>query len=236
MGEVSGYTTIAGVVRNVLSDQEMAVESNWKRYSQWVIRGYKKLRLFTLPLDKAVPLQVQSGVRCVIVPQDFTGFTAIGKNYNNHFHKFTLKPTLMPTVNYICGIEQQEQMKPITIEGHTYADGGGENLWYYKEDYANNRILIDGAPLTEAVLIYKSTGVFTDRTTFIPKVAEEALIAFIHWQEALNKKDKTRADIAEVQIRENNWKTEVLDIELSSLRLDDLMDAVYSTIYQGVKR
>ena len=235
--EVSGYTTIDNILRNVWSDQgESATEANQKRYFQWVIRGYKLLRLYTLPLDKAVPLQVQSGIRCVILPQDFVSFTAIGKNYNNHFHRFSLKPGLIPSVNYVCGIEEQIPEHPYIPGGYNYADGGGENLWYYKQDLGNNRILIDGMPLTTATLVYKSTGVNFDGATFIPKLAEEALIAYVHWQEALNGTKRNKIDVVDAQLRKTEWQTAVTDIQIAELNIDSLMDAVYSSIYQGVKR
>ena len=96
--------------------------------------------------------------------------------------------------------------------------------------------MIEGAPLIEATLIYKSTGINFDGETFIPKVAEEALIAFVHFQEALNEPNMTRATLAMVGMRKQEWQQAVTDMEIATLRMDDLMDAVYSTIYQGVKR
>ena len=237
---IPAYSTLSTIIDNVLSDQDSyAKESNWKRYFQWGVRGFKQLQLFSLPMDQAIDLPVQSGVRCVVLPSDFIKFTAIGITRGNRFHAFTLKPDLQPTLNYVCGMPEQVTQQ-ITPNIHRaagyqfdYAEGGGKNFWYYKEDYPNNRILIDGAPLTEATLIYTSTGIKMNSETLIPKIAEEAMIAFIHWQEELNSRP---ADKGMILIRRQEFEKAVDDIRHAELNIEALMDAVRSTIYQGVKR
>ena len=236
---IPAYSTLSTIIDNILLDQGISAdESNWKRYFQWGVRGFKQLQLFSLPMDQAVNLPVQSGIRCVILPVDFIKFTKIGKSIGNEFHEFTLKPELQPTLNYVCGMPQEVTpvLTPNIHRGYgnfNYAEGGGKNLWYYKEDYPNNRILIDGAPLIEATLIYTSTGIKLNSETLIPKIAEEALIAFIHWQEELNSKPPDKGMII---IRRNEFEKAVDDIKHAELNIQALMDGMYSTIYQGVKR
>ena len=238
---IPAYSTLDSIVLQVWSDQgPQADEATRRRYFQWAIRGFKQLQLFSLPMDQAIDLPVQTGVRCVVLPSDFIKFTAIGITRGNLFHAFTLKPDLQPTLNYVCGMPQQ--VTPVIqpnihraagYGNFEYAEGGGKNYWYYKEDYPNNRILIDGAPLTMATLIYTSTGIKMNSETLIPKIAEEAMIAFIHWQEELNSKP---ADKGMIMIRRQEFEKAVDDIRHAELNIEALMDAVRSTIYQGVKR
>jgi hypothetical protein len=226
------YTTVNNIILQCLSDLGgSATDENFKRYFVWVLRGYKQLRLFSLPLDKAVTLTVQSNIRCVILPKDYVSFVAIGKNYNNKFHRFSMKDDIMPITTESCGVTTQTDTLPTTEYGGRYSNGGGRNYWYYRLEETNNRILIEGDTLTEATLIYKSTGIDMSGETFIPKIAEEALIAWVHWQQALNDSDRGMA-----QIRKSVFDGAVNDIHMAQLDLDSLMDAVYSTIYQGVKR
>jgi hypothetical protein len=228
------YVTVNTIISQCYSDLgKDATDENHKRYFAWVLRGYKQLRLFALPLDKAVTLPVQTNIRCVILPKDYVDFVAIGRDYNNKFTRFNLKDNIMPNTTTSCGTETQTDTFPTSEYGWSYANGGGRNDWYYRLDEANNRILIEGDTLTEATLVYKSTGVDINGETFIPKIAEEALIAWVHWQEALNDKSISSGM---AQIRKVVFDGAVNDIHMAQLDLDSLMDAVYSTIYQGIKR
>ena len=230
------YTTIDNIIFQCYSDLGVnATDENHKRYFAWISRGYKQLRLFKLPLDKAETLPIQSGVRCVILPKDYVAFTAIGKIENKQLVKFSLKADLLPEVTESCGVETQAPSKPEhDFYGHHephYSEGGGKNLWYYRLDEENNRILIYGLPLTEATLFYKSTGINLTGETFIPSIAEEALIAWVHYQQALGDSDKGMIAIRS-QILDNALK----DLQLAEWDQDSMIEAVYATIYQGIKR
>ena len=228
------YTTVENIILNCYSDLGGgATDENHKRYFQWVKRGYKQLRLFKLSLNVATTLPVQSGVRCVVIPNDYISFVGIGKVINNTLSKFSEKGDLIPRTTESCGIETQTEIHPSYQDRGGYATGGGGNLWYYRLDEGNNRILIDGAPLIEATLVYKSSGETIDGKTLIPSMAEEALIAWVHWQEALNEKGISGV---EKELRYKVFVGAINDIDLLTWNSDAMMDAVYSTIYQGVKR
>ena len=226
------YTTINDIIFQCYSDLgRSATEEDHKRYFAWIVRGYKNLNLCTLPLDKAVTLDVKTGIRCVVIPDDYVSFVAIGRDTENHFEKFVSKPDLMPNTTEGCFTITQTDTLPTKDLYGGYAVGGGRGRWYYRLDEGNNRILIDGDILTEATLVYKSTGIDMNGETFIPKLAEEALIAWVHYQQALGDKDKGM-----IVLRKQIFDDAVRDIQHSQFNLDALMDAVYSTIYQGVKR
>jgi hypothetical protein len=227
------YTSIDNIISKCYSDLGGgATDENHKRYFQWISRGYKQLRLFKLPLDKAETLTVQTtGIRCVILPKDYVSFVSIGKVYNNHFHKFSLKADIVPNTTENCGVITQTNTLPTYPIAGAYAQGGGLNNWYYRLDEENNRILIAGNILTEATLFYKSTGVNLTGETLIPVIAEEALIAWTHYQEALNEKDRGM-----IAIRKQVFDGEITNLQLANWNQDAMTEAVYSTIYQGVKR
>jgi hypothetical protein len=197
------------------------------------LRGYKQLRLFKLPLDKAETLPVQTGIRCVILPKDYVSFVAIGKIENNQLVGFSLKGDLIPEISESCGVETQANNLPeYRHYGRTdYTQGGGRNLWYYRPDEGNNRILIDGMPLKEATLFYKSTGINLTGETLIPTIAEETLISWVHYQQALGDGDKGM-----IQIRKQILDSNISDLQLAEWDNQSMIEAVYSTIYQGVKR
>lgn len=226
------YTTIENIIFACYSDLGTnASDENHKRYFAWISRGYKQLRIFKLPLDKAETLTVQTGIRCVIIPKDYVSFTSIGKIYNNKFIKFSLKADLMPNTTESCGVETQTDMNPTHNHSIGYSAGGGNNLWYYRIDEENNRILLDGLSLTEATLFYKSTGINLTGETLIPTIAEETLISWVHYQQALGDGDKGM-----IAIRKQILDSNLSDLQLSEWDNDSMIEAVYSTIYQGVKR
>jgi hypothetical protein len=225
------YTNVQNIVYNCFSDLNAVTDENYKRYFKWVHRGYKQLRLFKLPLNVAKTLPVQTNIRCVILPKDYVSFVAIGKTDHNHFQKFSLKDDLLPNTTESCGTETQTYTNPTYEKTDYYSIGGGISRWYYRLDEGNNRILIDGDTLTEATLVYKSTGIDFNGETYIPMIAEEALIAWVHYQEALADKDKGM-----IAIRKAVFDGAVNDIQLLNWNNDAMIDAIYSTIYQGVKR
>ncbi len=227
------YTSINNIVYDCFSDLKDATDENFKRYYRWVQRGYKQLRIFKLPLDKAETLTIQTGIRCVILPKDYVSFVAIGKTYENRFIPFSLKSDLLPNTTESCGTETQTDMLDTHEHGEGYSAGGGVNFWYYRLDEENNRILIDGETLTEATLFYKSTGINLTGETLIPVIAEEVLIAWVHWQEALNDKSISGA---EKQMRRQVLDNEINNLQMANWNNDAMIDAIYSTIYQGLKR
>ena len=228
------YTSINNIIFQCYSDLGVnASDENHKRYFAWLLRGYKQLRLFKLPLDKAETLPVQTGIRCVILPKDYVSFVAIGKIENNQLEGFSLKGDLIPEISESCGVETQANNLPeYRHYGRTdYTQGGGRNLWYYRPDEGNNRILIDGMPLKEATLFYKSTGINLTGETLIPTIAEECLISWVHYQQALGDGDKGM-----IQIRKQILDSNISDLQLAEWDNQSMIEAVYSTIYQGVKR
>ena len=226
------YTSINNIISKCYSDLgDGATDANHKRYYQWILRYYGQLCIHKLPLDVVETLPVQTGVRCIIIPKKYVGFVAIGKIINNQLVKFSLKADLVPQTTEECGTETQTDVAPM-YPGHTgYATGGGRNLWYYRPDEGNNRILIYGSPLTEATLVYKSTGVDANGEVFIPTIAEESLIANVHYQEALNGGDKGM-----IGIRKQVLDSALNDLQMIEWNSDAMFDEIYSTIYQGVKR
>ena len=69
MTEISGYTTPKQIVSAVLLDEgDGADMGQYKRYLNWVIRGYKQLKLFALPNAKEVRLDVNTDIYSVSFP------------------------------------------------------------------------------------------------------------------------------------------------------------------------
>jgi hypothetical protein len=237
---LKGYTTLKEVVLNTLSG--MGKSANMQYYFaflQFAIRGYKKLNLFHLPITKTAYLTM-SDINTITLPNDYLSFLALGVPYKGRIWTFTKDQGLVSPDTTDCGVQSLSSTEGEDIvKGDTgsltgYGLQGGVNEYYYKIDLANNRIIINGLTARKATLVYVSTGISMSETTFIPKIAEEALIAFVHWQRV--QYDDTvpmgiKKDYEEQFIKGCN------ELEYASMpTIEELYDAVYSAFYQTAKR
>lgn len=239
--EVKGYSTLKTIIANVLNDLDGGNMAHYKKYMQWAIRGYKELKLFALPIATTVRLPVNSDIYSVTMPDDFVNFVAIGIPYNGKLWTFSEYKDLIPTTTEDCGQETQDTDFGENITQDTgeyiynYGASGGINQYYYKKDFGNNRVLLNGSPtLTNVVLKYVSTGVNIGSQTFIPKVAEEALIAYIHWKRTQFDKSATAYDKASFK---QDWITEFNKLKfVTGSDIEAMYDALYETMIPTIKR
>ena len=250
MAELSGYTTPKAIVSAVLLDEgDGADMGQYKRYLNWVLRGYKQLKMFALPNAKEVRLDVNPDIYSVTLPDDFVKFVSIGRPYKGKVDTFIQYNELVATTTPECGQETQdsEQGENVTQYNNSYYSlygmGGGIGQYYYKLDLNNNRILLNGTPtLTTVNLKYISTGIKIGETTLIPVLAEESLIAFVHWQEALNSPTPdqryTKSNLGMAAIREREYQKAFNNLKyiVNMPTVQDLYDAVNEAFTQTIKR
>jgi hypothetical protein len=237
---LKGYTTLKEVVLNTLSG--MGNKGNMQYYFpflQFAIRGYKKLNLFHLPLTKVVYLPM-SDINTITLPDDYLSFLAVGIPYKGRIWTFTKDQGLVAPDSTDCGIQVLDSTEGETVvKGDTesltaYGLQGGVNEYYYKIDLANNRIIINGLTARTCTLAYVSTGISMSGTTFIPKIAEEALIAFVHWQRVQYDDD---VPMGVKKDYEEQFTKGCNELEYASMpTIEELYDAVYQSFYQSAKR
>jgi hypothetical protein len=238
---LKGYTTLKEVVLDVINGMgKRANMQYYYRFLQFAIRGYKKLNLFHIPMGKVAYLAV-SDLNTATLPADFLSFLYIGVPYKGRVWTFTKDQMLVSPDSIDCGAdvidtdEGEGVVKGSTGALSGYGIAGGVNDVYFKMDQANNRIIINGiVPNDKVTLSYVSTGISMSETTFIPKIAEEALIAFVHWQRVQYDDDVAMNMKKDYEDQYNKC---VNEIEYATMpTLDELYDAVYSAFYQSAKR
>lgn len=237
---LKGYTTFKEVVLNVLSG--MGKKANMQYYLpflQFAIRGYKKLNLFHLPMTKVAYLAM-SDINTITLPDDYLSFVAVGIPYKGRVWTFTKDQGLVQPDSTESGLQElsstagEDVVKGDTGSLTAYGLQGGVNEYYYKIDIANNRIIINGLTARTVSLAYVSTGISMSETTFIPKVAEEALIAFVHWQRVQYDDD---VPLGIKKDYENQFNQGCNELEYASMpTIEELYDAVYAAFYQTAKR
>lgn len=250
MTEISGYTTPKQIVSAVLLDEGDGSDmGQYKRYLNWVLRGYKQLKFFALPNAKEVRLDVNTDIYSVTLPKDYVKFISVGRAYKGKMDTFIQYNDLVATTTLACGEETQSSTngENVTQYNNTYYTmygmGGGIGQYYYKLDEDHNRVLLNGSPTLDTVLLrYLSTGIVIGAETQIPVIAEEALIAYVHWQEALNsptpdqRYTKSNLSMASVREREYQKAFNNLKFMVNMQTLQDLYDAVNEAYSQTIKR
>jgi hypothetical protein len=210
MAEIAGYVCLETVVEEINNDLYNGSRGHYFQLLKWAVRGMMKLHLTILVDKKVSKVEVLDDPYCVVLPNDFVRFHAVGIVSHTKFIPFakSMSRTLTTTEN--CGEETQN-----TDEATTSPTEKGTTRYIptyaYTLDEVNNRILLDGYPkLTAAVLIYQSTGINTGKATYVPIKAQEALIAWIHLQIAKhNPKSSAMQSSLDYKVAMDTWQMEV---------------------------
>lgn len=233
--EIAGFCTPDEIVLEVLNDIGDAADmGQFRRYEQWLYRGYGQLRQFALPVGKEKRIKIDPKTSCIVLPDEFVEFGDIGIYIGGQWWSFTEKPELISITEQECGEEvvSDHDHRLHEIRSGKYATSGGKNPYYYKKDLRNHRIIVYATNLTHCILKYVSTGIKVDGSTLIPIIAKEALIAWLHYQRTLNDKS---ADKYEAVKREAIWASRLKELR-TPRNLTALYDTLYSTIKNTMKR
>lgn len=237
---LDGYTTLKAIVANIRNEEGDFTARYYNRLMQLAIRVYKDLKVTTIKTYDKKWLTV-TDINTVNLPSDFVKLIGIGVPYNGEMWTLTKNNGLIPPLSESSGIEaiDSDRGENQTIDGGdhpymAYAAPPGQNKYYYKMDTESDRIILNGDVGSEVLLAYISTGVSLSQDTLIPKIAEEAIIAGIFWYRIRRDRDATQFDKV-------NYK-KIFNDEFEKLKfaqaptIDDMYDAIISTMFQGIKR
>lgn len=237
--EITGLVKLKTIVANVMSDMNDYSPRGYNRLLNYAIRGIKELRLFAGGNNvKEVELDV-SAVNVVTLPTDFLYYVEVGIPYRGRMWSFTKDGRLLQPTGEADGIQTYSTGESAQVGDNQFVSGygvkGGRNSFYFKFDLQNNRMILNGVNnLSKVRLVYTSTGIDSDGKTLVPKVYEEAIIAYIHWRRKQHDPQINRADKQDAFSWWNDEYEKVLTAK--SATLEEMMDAVYSSILQTIKR
>lgn len=240
--------TLHEVVKKALWVAKKA-RSNYFLFLELAIDAYRDLRLhlvmegWTWKKCTVTALTGGSAGSGVIdFPEEFEDFIKIGVPVNGELWTLTRRDSIITTTT-ISGIsETQDSDVGEGVEVANWIDQelytkGGQNLrGYYTIDWDNRRIFVNGldSSVTEVILIYKSSGVMINATTWIPNKYIPALIAKILY--AQTQYDNNFPASRRQELYYNMQQEEIKLRNLESPTLDEFMDAVYSTYHLTPKR
>jgi len=239
MAEIGNLVPLKQVVANVLWDLGIEADSgNTLRYTQWGIRGMRKVSTFFGAWVKTAKLEM-TAMDTVTLPEDYVAFIRIGVPYKGRLWVSTRDSNLLIPTDVECGEEviNEEDGEDLVLGAVTtshFMNPGGQNKEYYRIDLEGNRIIMNGVSRTTVILEYKSNGINFNGKTRIPRIAEESVIAWIHRERTRFDRTSTAKDAA---MADQRWVEEVRYLKRAQEPgLDALYDAVMAGWKYGPKR
>lgn len=230
-------------VKKVIEDymlQASIDRSQYHRLSAIALQGVRDLNLFKINGSKIVELPMNPKTNTVNLPSDYIRLVSIGIPYHGKMWMFTRNDSILKTTSFVGGAEilDPEDGEGENINDYSktvgYGTTGGYNQYYYSLDETGGRIIINGFPTTNVILIYMTSGISLDGGIFIPQYAYNWMFNWLVWKDSLLDKS---ISIGEKQLREENFYIENRKLQKIQMpTLHEIRDALYSTFKQTVKR
>jgi hypothetical protein len=181
-----GIITLQTIVDEVMNDLNETSRYDFKRYLQWAIRGFNKLNMLHLNTVETYVSRVSS-INTIDLPDDYIDYYRIGYVYDSYIYEITRNDDITMVMTESCGEEVADtnltDAMPIVNLTWIGAPNRTFDVGEFRYDRANNRLILKGQYTdVDIVVEYKSSGVRLDGRTYIPLIAKETLIAFVHWQ------------------------------------------------------
>ena len=189
MAEISGLKTLKQVVEELIFTGDKSM-TDYARYLQLAIRGFKDSRLFHLKGFTKVLKCAVSDIKTITLPDDYLSFISVVVPINGQYWSLTEKESLVFSQSGVA-LDTDDGEGVDVSDGYSvsYGDVGGvNNMGYVKLDENNNRIIVNSleATRTDVFLIYISTGINEAGTdTYVPDAIVPMLHFYILYKDAL---------------------------------------------------
>ena len=238
-----GTQTIKEVVKKALWAAKKA-RSNYFLFLELAIDAYRELRLHAVTEGKTWRKCTvtafsggATGTGYVSFPEEFEDFIGIYVPIDGEMWPLTRRDGIITTTTLSGAIETQDSDvgEGVSIEHEIIQNQGGQNLQgYYTIDWDNQRIFVNHLTATEVILLYKTSGVGINTTTWVPNkyipcMIAKMLYAFVQYDDNVNPNRR-------MELEANMNREEIKLRNLESPTLEEFMDAIYSTYYLTPKR
>ena len=167
---------------------------------QFAIDGYRDLNMYHFGSQGVnYSKSTVSDVKTINLPDDYIGFIRLYLPYNGQEWALTENTDIIKTLtldggDYTLDSDYGEGVDINDGSTGLYGSVGGKNSNYYAIDEANRRIHVNLDVNSELVLVYKSSGISLDDTSYIPIQAEPVIEMYMKWQLALHRGTKADAE------------------------------------------
>ena len=236
--DATNQTSIRNVVNKVRNRANLPEQDDVKVF-QAVMDTMRDLSLFTLPSKQSVKITIDSLGR-VQLPADYLAFIGVGVPKYGVMYYFSRNNSIVTTSTRTYESESfdtdygENESIPISATYH-YGAGGGQYDTSFVLDERRRQIQLIDFTGTECTLDYISSGISdTPENVYIPKIAEDALIAGSIWRVSVYDKSISLGERREYERLYGDAERDLR--ALYGATIQELVDAIYKDTYQTVKR
>jgi len=189
--------TLDNIVSSYLSANERP-QSEYRRLYDIALRGFKFMQLHKTGLPETVELDVLAN-KTATLPADVLTVIEIGwQDDTGHIVPLTQNSSMtMLNSTSTTRLSQAQIPNPATTTTTNLVPVVGDRIqlgYSYKIDYDNSRIVLD-YDFPESTIVVKYLPMFSEQSEdyVVSEFFEEALIAFLYWQDSKRAKN-TNAD------------------------------------------
>lgn len=239
----SGYVDLKYLLSSLKNDLGMHdFDRDDETLLQWFIDGFSELNMFSGEYGvKSVWLTMDSLGR-IEFPSDYISYVGVGIAYNGRFWSYGRDGRIISTMDYSCGVgvpnsEHGELVSAQTEPIASFAQEGGWNFNWFKEDRDRREFTFDNINNTEVLLIYRTTGISLEaETTYIARICVPYLKEYCQFKlSRRNNNNYNRATIIDNECRMLS-AGKILKKELRKMRFDEITDVINSASKQTFKR
>ena len=233
MSNLSESISIKNIVNGLLL-KEGKNNDDFARYLQVAVDGIRDMHIHDFDVVATKVVSVDSTTKTFNFPTDYVRYESVSTVVNGMWWTYTKKDELVPlTDDDSTTIQSTMPNVSDVLLTHGLTDGGGHNLYYFKEDRKNSRFIVSGFTPDVVVLRYVSNGLSSDGDFTIQGYAKMALEAWIRWRMS----EYDNEPISHQDRKDRRYKEERRKMRMvTEPTVDEIMDAIYATTGQGTRR
>lgn len=238
--DTNGLIKLSDLVNGLIFKDKTLKKEDWTWVFEFFIDAIRSFNM--MHAYKPTHVNVTPNENFMIdFPLDMIGFGKLCVIKNGEYYPLPERENLSTSTSIINGDEVYDETKN---EGTTYDPGitsglgstGGVYSTYFVRDYKKRRFVLNGARISDLVLIYTTSGVNTEGETYIPAEAKAMLEANVRYQLALyGDKKYTSAQLYLLQKEAEDKVLEYRSYDLTVL-IDKFVDDLTSAYGLLVKR
>lgn len=177
MAETAAVVELAKIVERFLFKWKLP-KDDYVNYYEHAADCVRELNIHDIPSFVEVETSVNS-LGFISMPSDMIDFISVGLLWMGELWTFTERRYMVYT-----DFGDSSTTKPTDHEygQYGYAGTGGKNEFYFKLDWKNRKIMIDGAESEDVILWYKSSGLSTDggSNVTVPVICNATIDAYLY--------------------------------------------------------
>lgn len=202
-------------------------EDDYVNYYEHAADCVRELNVHAISSYTEVELEVSS-LGVLSMPSDMLGLVGVGLVYKGQIWYFTQN-------QYMRIMTDADDTMPTDYQStwSSYGVKGGANIFYFRVDWDNRKIYIDGAEGEDVLLQYTSSGLVASGATMVPAIANQSIDAYLRWAQG----EIEGKSINEQMKRHRHFEDQFRLLKLQSLpALREIRDYFLSMMTQAIQR